>query len=388
MSPFHRPIAIALLAACFSMSGRANSARTMTVSDAEALYAAVNDPGNAGAAVLLAAGHYALTGLDPHDVARPNGGRLELQPDMSLAGVAGHAEDVVIDASGPRGPSFASPQGNTGAVRIGRGHETIEWLTVRGAASAAASIATDLVGDRTTSVRIAHVIAEGSVRGIDVRNMGPAAAGRTIIIDLDDNELTANTTNTGQGIRFVNANGANGAAIVASLHSNRSHDNLRGCLAANLASSGASITIDSHDDRFDDNQVGCVFSGGNTQSPAAVANDNTITVTIHGGSFRDSVGVLQPDNEMGGLVVEGGRGEVAGATSRNSVQISVWGTTFDSNQGADVSAWGARTTAAAPAGTDNVVSIDLHGASKEAVTGAIPSTPVEPAGTNRVTIAK
>jgi len=388
MSSFHRPIAMAILAACVSTSGRANAARTMTVSGTEALYAAVNDPDNAGAAIVLAAGRYTLTGLDSHGAARPNGGRLELQPGMSLSGAAGRPEDVVIDASDPHGPSFASPQGNTGAVRIGRRHETIEWLTVRGAASAAASIATDLVGDRTTSLRIAHVIAEGSVRGIDVRNVGPAAAGRTIVIALDDNELTANMTNTGQGIRFVNANGASGAAILASLHGNRSHDNLRGCLAANLASNGASITIDSHDDRFDHNQVGCVFSGGNTQSAAAEANDNTITVTIYGGSFRDNVGVLQPDNEMGGLVVEGGRGEVAGATSRNSVQVSLWGTTFDANQGADLSVWGARTTAAAPAGTDNVVSIDLHGASKEAMTDAVPSTPVEPAATNRVTIVR
>jgi hypothetical protein len=388
MSQLHRMIATVIMAACFLASARATAASAISVSDAEALYAAVNDPNNASAAVVLAAGHYPLTALDPSGVARPNGGRLELQPDMSLSGAAGHPEDVVIDASGPQGPSFVSPQGNTGAIRIGRSHEAIEWLTVLGAATAAASIATDLVGDRTTSLRIAHVIAEGSVQGIDVRNMSPASAGRTIIIDLDDNELTANTTNTGQGIRFVNANGANGATIVASLHGNRSHGNLRGCLAANLASNGASIAINSHDDRFDDDKVGCVVSGGNTQAAATVANDNTITFSVHGGSFTGNVGVLQPDNEMGGLVVEGGRAEVAGATSRNSVQILVWGTKFEANLGADVSAWGARTNAAAPAGTNNVVSIDLHGASKDTITDSIPSMPVESAGTNQVTIVK
>lgn len=383
-----RVIAIASLAVCFSTSGRAMSPRTVTVSDVEALYTVVNDPSNAGSAIVLTAGHYALTRLDPQGIARPNSGRLELQPDMSLSGAAGHPEDVVIDGSGPNGPSFSSSQGNTGAIRIGRSHETIEWLTVHGAPNAAASIATDLVGDRTTSLRIAHVIAEGSVRGIDVRNMGPASAGRTITIDLDDNELTANTTNTGQGVRFVNANGANGAAIVAMLRGNRSHGNLRGCLAANLASSGASIVIDSHDDRFDDNEVGCVVSGGNTQSAGVVANDNTIAFTIHGGSIAGNVGLLQPDSEMGGLVVEGGRAAVAGATSRNVVHVSVWGTTFDANQGSDVSAWGARTSASAPAGTNNVVSIDLYGASAKAMTDTVSSTPAELVSTNQVTIER
>jgi len=229
----------------------AMSPATINVSDVEGLYAAVNDPDNEGASIVLAAGHYALTAHNPAGALRPNGGRLELQPGMSLSGASGHPEDVVIDASGPQGPSFTSPQGLTGVIRIGLLHETVEWLTVRGSANAAASIETDLVGWPSASLRIAHTILEGSMRGLDVRNSGAASAGRTILIDLDHNELTGNTTGNGQGVRFVNSNGANGAAISASLHGNRSHANLIGCLAANLASSGASIDIDSQDDRFD-----------------------------------------------------------------------------------------------------------------------------------------
>lgn len=350
------------------------------VADVEALYAAINDPGHAGAAIVLAAGHYTLTALDPQGVARPNGGRLELQSGMSLSGVSGRPDDVVIDGSDSHGPSFAP--GNSGPVRIGRSHESIEWLTVLGAPRAGGSIVTDLVGDSTATLRIAHVIATGSVRGIDVRNT--ASAGRTIIIDLDDNELTGNTATLnqsgGQGLRFVNLQGADLGTISASLHGNWSHDNLRGCIIANLASNRASITIDSHDDRFDNNNVGCVIYGATTQG-----NGNTVSFTAHAGSVSNNVGVLQPENEMGGLVVVGGHGQLPGSTSDNVVQMRFWGTKFGGN-GVDISAWGAFTTAPSPAGTNNTVLIDLNGVSKQAVTDATPSTPPEAAGSDTATI--
>ena len=64
------------------------------VSTTPELYEAINDPGNAGAQVVLTAGAYAL---DPH--ASLNGGRLELQENMELVGVAGDAGAVVIDAA-------------------------------------------------------------------------------------------------------------------------------------------------------------------------------------------------------------------------------------------------------------------------------------------------
>ena len=59
------------------------AATVLNVADVEQLYAAVNDPANEGAAIILAPGTYVLSALTAAGVARPNAGRLELQQDMS-----------------------------------------------------------------------------------------------------------------------------------------------------------------------------------------------------------------------------------------------------------------------------------------------------------------
>jgi len=358
------------------------------VSDVESLYAAVNDPGNAGATIVPAPGSYHLTRLDPLGAARPNGGRLELQADMSMSGVTGHRDEVVIDSSDPvNGPSFVIAGGNAGTIRMGRGRQTVEWLTVVGGVNSAAGVQTDVVGG-TPVLRIAHVVCTGSVRGIDVRNLGPAGAGRSLTVDLDDNEVTGNVTGNGQGIRFVNT-AAEGASIVASLHGNRSHGNNAGFLAANQASDGASVTIDSHGDRFDDNLVGGLILGGVQGMAATVANDSVVNLTMHAGSMARNRGVLpSPQDFSGGLSVVGGSASTAGSTSRNTVQVSIVGLSFSDNLNTDVKAWGARTPAAAPVGTNNTVTVKLQGVSAQAVTGRVDSEPSEPAGTNRATIVQ
>jgi hypothetical protein len=361
----------------------------VNVSSVEQLYRAVATPANAGATVVLAPGPYVLTVLDP--VGAATLGRLELQPNMSLSGVPGHPEDVIIDSSGLEMSSFAVPGGNTGTIRIGRGQQSVEWLTVIGGAASAAGVETDLTGpgDPPPVLRIAHVIARDGIRGIDVRNLGPAEAGRVLTVVLADNELTNNVVMNGQGIRFVNTN-ANGAAIVASLHGNWSHANNAGFLASNQASIGASVTIDSYADRFEDNDVGGVVYGGLTTAgpPGPVSNDNSTTVNIHAGSIANNTGVFPPNGFTGGLTVVGGVAGQAGATSGNNVQVSIWGTTFAGNVTTDVKAWGAFTLATSPAGTDNAVAIDLHGVSAHAETDAQASSANEPHSTNSATIVK
>jgi len=59
----------------------------------------------------------------------------------------------------------------------------VESLTVIGGEKSAACVQTDLVGG-TPVLRIAHVVCKGSQRGIDVRNLGPAGAGRSLSVDL------------------------------------------------------------------------------------------------------------------------------------------------------------------------------------------------------------
>jgi hypothetical protein len=312
-----------------------------------------------------------------------------LQTDMSLFGVTGHPEDVVIDSSDPvNGPSFTLAGGlDGGTIRIGRGRNSVEWLTVVGGSNSAAGVQTDLVGAPAV-LRVAHAVSRGSVRGIDVCNRSPAGAGRTVVIDLDDNELFENVAKNGQGIRFVNAN-ADGASIAATLHKNRSHDNNMGFLASNLGSSHASITIDSHDDRFEDDMIGGVIFGGLTTA-AGMASGNTVTFTMHAGSIAGSHGSVPPQNLTAGLNVIGGAFSPPAGTpnsaSSNAVRASIWGTKFDDNAALDVEAWGAKSLAADLAGMGNIVTVDLHGVSAQARSLAHDSVPDEAAGTNRATV--
>jgi len=74
-------LALALLASAGIAFAGQNP--TIVVSTVDELYSAVNDPANAGVAVVLTPGRYVLS------ASRPNGGRLELQTDMSLIGAGG-----------------------------------------------------------------------------------------------------------------------------------------------------------------------------------------------------------------------------------------------------------------------------------------------------------
>jgi len=231
-------------------------------------------------------------------------------------------------------------------------------------------------------------VSRGSVRGIDVRNLGPAGAGRTIVIDLNDDEVFENTAMNGQGFRFVNSS-ADGASIAATLHNNRSHDNNQGFLASNERSSHASITIDSHDDRFEDDMIGGVIFGG-LMTAAGTASGNTVTFTMHAGSIAGSHGSVPPQNLTAGLNVIGGAftppAGIANAASSNAVRVSIWGTKFDDNAALDIEAWGAKSLTADLAGTGDVVTVDLHGVSAHARSLAHDSVPDEAAGTSRSTI--
>lgn len=105
---------MAVLAAALGATTRASALRTaanlttIVVSDVEQLYTAVNNPANTGAVIVLSAGVYSLSATDPRGVLRPNGGRLDLQLDMSLVGVDGDRGAVTIDPSALPRSSFFS----------------------------------------------------------------------------------------------------------------------------------------------------------------------------------------------------------------------------------------------------------------------------------------
>jgi hypothetical protein len=197
----------------------------INVPNLDSLYAVVNNPIYAGRDVRLDPHTYRL---DPN---RPFGGRLQLQHDMTLRGQGGLVASTIIDASDLKTADFMDGTLRTGAIRVGRGTNTIESLTVQNADSGTAGIETDLTGTDTAYIRIAHVISTGNQRGIDVRNEGSAMANRVLVVELSDNELADNTIMQGEGVRMVNANGANGAKIVATIDNNKAHGNIAGCLS-------------------------------------------------------------------------------------------------------------------------------------------------------------
>jgi hypothetical protein len=86
----HKPASfhggIARLAFAATLTSIAAGAETVHVADVEQLYLAVNNPANAGSAVVRSPGVYVLSVNDVAGVARPNGGRIELRQDMSLQG--------------------------------------------------------------------------------------------------------------------------------------------------------------------------------------------------------------------------------------------------------------------------------------------------------------
>jgi hypothetical protein len=365
-------------------------AATIHVADVEQLYAAVNDPANEGATIALAPGTYVLSATNAGS-ARPNGGRLELQRDMSLYGVANDRSAVVIDGTGLPLGSYVAPFGRTAPIRIGRGVNAVEWLTVLGTPTSAAAVAAELTGTPSTHVRIAHVVAAGSTRGVDIRNAGATMAGRRIDAEVVDNDLSGPSEVQGmsEGIRISNFIGPDRGVIVASLSGNRTHGFQIGLLVVNNRSSNASVQVRSSGDRFFQNSLGALIIGGLGQAPIGVANANTVTVEAYGSQFVDNTMPITGFDPAGIRVVGGLTTILTNAASGNTVSVALWGSKVARNQRVDFEAYGARMEPpSGVAGTNNHVTIALQGVSKQIDVNAIASEPVDPTGSNTVTVIR
>jgi len=400
---FHRltggaAVLVVAAATITPITGRAATA--LYVADVEQLYAAVNNPANAGASVILAPNIYVLSSTSPAGSARPNGGRLDLQQDMSLYGVSGDRAAVIIDATAP-GLSFTEgmpPGQRTGVIRTGRGSNTVEWLTIAGNPLAAAAIDTDLFLTLEAHVRVAHVVAGNSSRGVDVRNLGAAMSGRRLHADIVDGEFFGSI----ESIRVANFQGADRGEINVVMSGNRSHDNTLGCIVANNRSSFATIHVRSNGDRFEGNGLGCQIVGG-LVGGSGFANSNSTVFEAHGTAFSNNnkrSDFCAPCGgptftDFGGLLVVGGdviAAAFANTTSSNTVTVRLFGSKVDENQtppGIDFQAFGAHfADLSALAGTDNHVTIELHGVSAQVdpvVVGSFPDN-LPGSDTNTVTI--
>jgi hypothetical protein len=345
------------------------AAQTITVSNVDELYNAVNDSANAGATIVLAPGTYMLSVTGANNVPRPKGGRIEFQPDMSLRGVEGNMNAVVISAFNLPASSF--PQivngvqtGPNAAVRMGLGRNSLEWLTVRDARSAQANIDSGLqpLDPGTAYIRIAHVASTGSTRGLNVLNFGRDSSDQTIEADIVDSQFFDNDENLSEGVRLGNFQGARRSTVNARMSGNVSWGQKQGRLIVNNRANESTVNVWSSGNRFYDNGGGTIIIGGLSSNDTR-ADDNTITLEAHGDRYLGNTGVTELD--PGGLVVLGGESISAtgGGTSNNRVHVKLWGCRMADNAFSDLTAIGARWVAPSTAGlsANNLVTIEIAG---------------------------
>jgi hypothetical protein len=119
-----------------------------------------------------------------------------------------------------------------------------------------------------------------------------------------------------------------------------------------------------------------------------------ITFEAHGTDIRNNNGTPAPDAALPGgitaIAAQVGSTSLPGTANNNLLIVSLRDCRVEGNVGSyQINAFGARSLNAAsnnPAGSNNVVSIDLHGVSRIATVNGVPSVPAEAAGTNKVNI--
>ena len=368
---------ILLCLSCLIVLGLSPSAmaQTIAIPNVEELYSAVNDPAYAGATLVLSPGTYMLSVDDPNGVSRPKAGRIELQPDMSLKGVEGDSSAVVISALNLPASSFPQTAngvatGPNAAVRMGLGHNSLEWLTVRDARFAQANIDTGLqaLDPGTAFVRIAHVASTGSTRGLNVLNFGPQTSGQTIEADIVDCQFFDNTFNLSEGVRLGNFQGARGSTVNARMSGNQSWGQKQGRLIVNNRAMASTVNVFSSGNRFSDNGGGTIIVGG-LSSNNTRADGNTISVEAYGDQFLGNTGVSEFDH--GGLIVLGTENisDSGGGGSNNTIHVRLWGCRMADNDDSDLAAIGARSASPSTAALseNNRVTIEIHGGGNEEI---------------------
>lgn len=333
----------------------------INVSTIEQLYAAVRNPANEGETIVLEGPHtYTLFDNGPK-----TRGRLELQKNMSLIGKKGDRSAVKIDTSllPPESFTNVTSASRTGAIRMGRGSNSISWLTVAGNRTSASGIETDLPGTEPTNITVAHVVSSGSSRGLDVRNVGAANAGRRIDAVIIDNDFSSgnDALSPKEAIRLVNFVRADGCQIHAVMRKNRCFDSIHGLFAGNNRSSSARVDVRSNGDTYKDNAVGCVIVGANA---TALTTDGSSTSFFAARSiFLDNTKPGTPDQpDRGGIVVVGADVSGTGVATGNSVRVRLSACTLsDNHQNKDFEVLALRLVGQGTGTEKNRATIELKG---------------------------
>ncbi|HEX6279054.1 MAG TPA: hypothetical protein VFZ49_03475 [Pyrinomonadaceae bacterium] len=356
----------------------------ISVSDVEELYAAVNDAANAGARILLSAGVYSLSPLDPTGQPRPNGGRLELQTDMSLHGVAGERTAVVIEAIGLPPPSLTGGSVPLGAIRVGRGRNALEWLSIRNARAGQGNIVSTLSDGNTFYLRVAHVASSGAGNNLSLGNLGAASSGRTMEVDLVDNHLFDGVGGFRNGFRIRNE--GTGSTINVRISGNRIW-NGGFCLIVNAGAVDSAINVISSGNHYFDNGAGLVLVGG-----LSGAVGNRINYSGYGDRFinNDAESVF----DRGGLLILGGDRLATGTSGVNDnvVTAKLFGCRMTGNAVVDLLAVGGRSFNPAFISTvfNNSVTLEMKGMPlrDDTIEFFADSVPDDPASKNIVKVTR
>ncbi len=392
-----KPIALSEESTSANNSSAQKGKKKVYVSNLDELYAAVNNPGNTGTEVVLGPGIYLLS------ASYPNGGRLELQTDMTLRGQPGNSDAVFIDQSSlPAASLVLGAGGRTGGIRMGKGINSLEWLSLKGAnvsANPFSVINTDLLSTETW-INISHVKVDvnGCVIGINLRNRLAEHIDRKIYATLEDNEVFGAVNFNGFGIAAQIANGASGSLIKVTMRKNYIHGNKVGlltfCSAQTATVINSTIEVTSYADRIEGNGCGIDFSSAVNQTTTTVANHNTGILKMFGSSITNNnpsgAPQLAPVNGAfpGAMTLTAGHNNVNNIggydrASNNTMLVECTGCTISNNGPTDIYAYAAWCQPACVlAGSNNFAELYLHGVSASAIVDSAASVPAEPGGTN------
>jgi hypothetical protein len=166
-------------------------------------------------------------------------------------------------------------------------------------------------------------------------------------------------------------------------------------LVFNSSSQHCTLEVKSYNDKIENNGIGMNLNGGFILSATNSAHHNTLRFEGYATSIRNNTGTPAPPFAFPatGVHAAGGQSmppfDVPGTAHYNELELSFNGCIIEDNAGSSqINAYGAHSfhSSLTPAGTNNATKIFLHGLSKQTTVSAVPSFPVEAAGTNTIAV--
>ena len=135
--------------------------------------------------------------------------------------------------------------------------------------------------------------------------------------------------------------------------------------------------------------LGALITGGLSQATSGVANSNTTTFLAHGTQVEDNNAEI-PGIDRGGMrLVAGLSIAKADATSNNTLNVELWGSKTTGNEPVNFEALGAwKASTPGIAGTNNRLTVTLHGVNRQIDGVVMSSFPTDAGGTNSVTVVR